>query len=93
METTTAQTPTRTRDADLAGATAHLKESWEQAREAAEDARRIARKTWRDVSRGAGRYVEERPFTTVLGALAVGLAVGFLTGLLVSRAGRGPSAV
>ena len=93
MDSTTTPTPSRTRDADIAAATAHLKESWEQAREAAEDARRIARKTWHDLSRGADQYVESRPWTTVLGALATGLAVGFLTGLLVSRAGRDRSAV
>jgi ElaB/YqjD/DUF883 family membrane-anchored ribosome-binding protein len=91
--TTPAPTPTRARDAEIAAATAHLKESWEQAREAAEDARRIARRTWHDLHRGADRLVETRPWTTVFAALGTGLAVGFLTGLLVSRAGRGSSGV
>jgi ElaB/YqjD/DUF883 family membrane-anchored ribosome-binding protein len=89
--TTPPPTPTRARDAEIAAATAHLKESWELAREAAEDARRIARRTWHDLSRGADQLVEARPWTTVLAALGTGLAVGFLTGLLVSRAGRGAS--
>ena len=93
MDNTNQPAAPRTRDADIAAAKAHLKESWEEAREAAEDARRVARKAWRDLAGGVDHYVESRPWTIVLGALATGLAVGFLTGLLVTRAGRGTSAI
>jgi ElaB/YqjD/DUF883 family membrane-anchored ribosome-binding protein len=93
MDSTTTPTPSRGRDADIAAATTHLKESWELAREGAEDARRVARKTWHDVSRGVDQFVEARHWAVALGALGTGLAIGLLTGLLVSRGGRGTSTV
>jgi ElaB/YqjD/DUF883 family membrane-anchored ribosome-binding protein len=80
--------PSRPREADVAAAAAHLKESWEQGREAVRDARQVARKTWHDLSRDAEQYAGDRPWTTVLGALGAGLALGFVTGLLVRRAVR-----
>ncbi len=92
MDTTSTPTAPRARDADLAAASAHLKESWEHGKEAARDARQVAKTTWRDLSRDVDQYVEARPWTIVLGALGTGLAVGFLTGLVVSRAARTPPA-
>jgi ElaB/YqjD/DUF883 family membrane-anchored ribosome-binding protein len=92
MDSTSTPTPSRPREADIAGATAHLKESWEHGKEAASDARRIATESWHDLSRTVGQYVESRPKTVALWALGAGVAVGFLTGLLVSRAVRAPSA-
>jgi ElaB/YqjD/DUF883 family membrane-anchored ribosome-binding protein len=91
MDSKSTPTPPRARDADIAAATAHLKESWEHGKNAASDARRIARESWQDLSRTAQQYVETRPKTVALWALGAGLAVGFLSGLLVSRAVRSPS--
>jgi len=88
MDSKSTPTPPRARDADIAAATAHLKESWEHGKEAASDARRIARESWHDLSRNVEQYVESRPKTIALWALGAGLAVGFLTGLLVTRAVR-----
>lgn len=92
MDSTSNPTPSRAREADIAAATAHLKESWEHGKEAARDAQRIARKSLHDLSRDVDEYVEARPKTIALWALGAGLAVGFLTGLLVSRAVRSQSA-
>ncbi len=89
MSSTSTSTPTRTREADLAAASAHLKESWAHAKDAAGDAGRVARTTWRDFSSGVDRYVETRPWTVVLGALGTGIAVGFLTGRFSARTGNG----
>jgi ElaB/YqjD/DUF883 family membrane-anchored ribosome-binding protein len=91
MDSTRTPTPPRAREADIAAATAHLKESWEHGKNAANDARRIARETWQDLSRNVDQYVESRPRTTALWALGAGVLVGFLAGLLVSRAARAPS--
>jgi ElaB/YqjD/DUF883 family membrane-anchored ribosome-binding protein len=92
MDTKSTPTPSRAPDAQTAAATEHLKESWEHGKKAASEARRIAGESWNDLSRNVGQYVESRPMTVALGALGAGLAVGFLTGLLVSRAVRAPSA-
>lgn len=92
MDRTSTPTPPRAREADVAAATAHLKESWEHGREAAHGARRIARESWNDLSRDVEQYVESRPKTIALWALGAGVAVGFLTGWLVTRAVRAPSA-
>lgn len=92
MDSKSTAIPPRTKEADVAGATAHLKESWEHGKEAAGDARRIAAESWQDLSRTVQQYVESRPKTVALWALGAGLAVGFLTGLLVSRGVRSPSA-
>lgn len=92
MDSKSTPTPPRARDADIAAATAHLKESWEHGKDAASDARRIAKEGWNDLSRTVEQYVETRPKTVALWALGAGLAVGFLTGLLVSRGVRSPSA-
>jgi ElaB/YqjD/DUF883 family membrane-anchored ribosome-binding protein len=88
MDSTRTPTPPRAREADIAGAKAHLKESWEHGREAAHGAQQIARESWNDLSRNVDQYVESRPKTVALWALGAGLAVGFLTGLLVSRGVR-----
>ena len=92
MDSKGTPTPSRAREADIAAAREHLKEGWEHGKEAATDARRIARESWQDLSRSVEQYVEARPKTIALGALGAGLAVGFLTGLLVSRAARASSA-
>lgn len=92
MDDRNQQAASQVRDADIAAGKAHLKESWEEAKEAAEDARRVARRAWRDLGGGVDHFVGSRPWTIVLGALTTGLAVGFLTGMLVTRAGRGSSA-
>jgi len=92
MDTKSIPTPSRAPEARTEAATAHLKESWEEGKKAASEARRIAGESWNDLSRNVGQYVESRPMTIALGALGAGLAVGFLTGLLVSRAGRASSA-
>jgi hypothetical protein len=92
MDTTSTPTPPRAHETDIAAATAHLKESWERGKEAARDARRIARTSLYDLSRGVGQYIESRPKTVALWALGTGLAVGFLTSLLVHRAVRASSA-
>ena len=91
MDTTNTPAPARAREADVAAATAHLKESWEHGREAAYGAKRIARENWNDLSRNVDQYVESRPKTVALWALGAGVAVGFLIGLLVTRAGRASS--
>jgi ElaB/YqjD/DUF883 family membrane-anchored ribosome-binding protein len=85
MDITNTPTPSSARETDIAAATAHLKESWEQGKEAASDAQRIARKSLDDLSRSVDQYFESRPRTIALWALGTGLAVGILTGLLVSR--------
>ena len=92
MDSKGTPTPSRAREADMAAAREHLKESWEHGKEAATDARRIARESWQDLSRSVEHYVESRPKTTALWALGAGVAIGFLSGLLVSRAVRAPSA-
>ena len=91
MDTTSAPNPSRAYDADIAAATAHLKESWEYGKEAARDARRIARKKLRDLSGGVDSYVESRPATIALWALGTGLVAGVLLSLLVRRALRRPA--
>ena len=92
MDSTSTPTPSRAHEEYIAAATAHLKESWEHGKEAARDARRIARTSLRDLSRGVDQYIESRPRTFALWALGTGLAVGFLTSLLVRRAVRASSA-
>lgn len=92
MDSTSTPTPSRAREADVAAASAHLKESWEHGKEAARDAQRLAKESLSDLSRNVEQYVESRPKTIALWALGAGLAVGFLSGLLVSRAVRSPSA-
>lgn len=92
MDSTSTPTPCSAREADVAAATAHLKESWEHGKEAARDARQIGRKSLEDISRGVEQYIESRPKTVALEALGAGLVVGFLTGLLVRRAARAPAA-
>ena len=91
MDSKTTPTPSPAREADVAAATAHLKESWKRGKEAASDARRIAKESWHDLSRIVEQYVESRPKTIALWALGAGLVVGLLTGLLVSRGVRVPS--
>ena len=92
MDNTSSPAPSRTRGPDLAAATAHLKESWDQGKEAARDARRAGRKSWNDLTRNVDQYIESRPKTFALEALGAGLLVGFLTGILLSRAARASSA-
>ena len=92
MESTSTPTPSSTREADIAAAAAHLKESWEQGKEAARDAQRIGRRSLDDLSRGVDQYIGSRPKTIALWALGAGLAVGILAGLLMSRAARAPAA-
>jgi ElaB/YqjD/DUF883 family membrane-anchored ribosome-binding protein len=86
MDTTSAPHPSRAYDADIAAATAHLKESWEYGKEAARDARRIAKKKLDDLSGGIDAYVEARPATIALWALGAGLVAGVLLTLLARRA-------
>ena len=86
MDTTSAPNPSRAYDADIAAATAHLKESWEYGKGAARDARRIAKKKFEDLSGGIDDYVESRPVTIALWALGAGIVAGALLGLLVRRA-------
>jgi len=88
MGNTSSPVPSRTREPDIAAATAHLKESWDQGKEAARDARRAARKSWNDLSRNVDQYVESRPKTLALKALGAGLLVGIFAGILLSRAVR-----
>jgi ElaB/YqjD/DUF883 family membrane-anchored ribosome-binding protein len=92
MDSTNTPTQCSARETDIAAATAHLKESWEQGKEAASDAQRIARKSLNDLSHSVDQYFESRPRTIALWALGTGLAVGILTGLLVSRTARASSA-
>lgn len=91
MDSTSIPTASSARESDIAAATAHLKESWEQGKEAASEAQRIARKGLKDLSCSVDQYFQSRPRTIALWALGTGLAVGVLTGLLVSRAVRAPS--
>ena len=88
MNGTSAPNPSRAYDADVAAATAHLKESWEYGKEAARDARRIAKKRLGDLSRGIDEYADSRPATIALWALGTGLVAGFLLSLLMRRALR-----
>jgi len=88
MDRTNAPTPASTREADIAAATAHLKESWEHGKEAARDAQRIGRNSLSDLSCEIDQYIGSRPKTIALWALGAGLVVGILTGLLVSRGAR-----
>ena len=74
MDITNTPTPSSARETDIAAATAHLKESWEQGKEAASDAQRIARKSLDDLSRSVDQYFESRPRTIALWALGTGLA-------------------
>jgi ElaB/YqjD/DUF883 family membrane-anchored ribosome-binding protein len=92
METTNDPNSCCSRDADIAAATAHVKESWEHGKEAACDAQRIARNGLADLSRSVDHYFETRPKSVAFWALGTGLAIGVLTGLLVSRAVRSPCA-
>jgi ElaB/YqjD/DUF883 family membrane-anchored ribosome-binding protein len=92
MDSTSTWTPSRAYEADIAAATAHLKESWECGKEAALDARRIARTRLHDLSHGIDQYIESRPRTIVFLALGTGLAVGFLLSFIVRRAVRASSA-
>ncbi len=92
METMIDPTPSCSREADIAAATAHAKESWEHGKEAAYGARRIARNGLGDLSRSVDCYFDSRPKTIALWALGTGLAVGMLTGLLVSRSVRASAA-
>ena len=91
METQNEPNACLTREADIAAATAHAEESWNQGKQAASGARRIARNGFADLSRSVDQFLESRPRTIALWALGTGLAVGMLTGLLVRRAPR-PSA-
>lgn len=88
MDVTSSPNPTRAYDADVAAATAHLKESWEYGKEAARDAGRIAKNKLAGLSRGVDDYVESRPGTIALWALGTGLVAGVLLSLLVRRALR-----
>ncbi len=88
MESVSTTATSRARQADLAAASAHLKESWEHGMEAARDARRAARESLTDLSRSVEQYVETRPKTIALWALGTGLTVGFLGGVLVGRTAR-----
>lgn len=92
MDSTSTPTPSRAHEADIAAATAHLKEGWEHGKEAARNARQIARTSLFDLSRDIDQYIESRPKTIAFWALGTGLAVGFLTSLLVRRAARASSA-
>lgn len=92
MDSTSTPTPCSAREADIAAATAHLKESWEHGKEAARDAQQLGMKSLEDISRGVDQYIESRPKTVALEALGAGLVVGFLTGLLVRRTPRVPAA-
>jgi ElaB/YqjD/DUF883 family membrane-anchored ribosome-binding protein len=92
MDSTSTPTPCSAREAEIAAATAHLKESWEHGKEAARDAGQIGRKSLEDISRGVEQYIESRPKTVALEALGAGLVVGFLVGLLVRRTAHVPSA-
>jgi ElaB/YqjD/DUF883 family membrane-anchored ribosome-binding protein len=69
----------------------HLKSTWEQGKEAAQNVRRTATESWNDLSREVDSYVRSRPGTVALGALGAGLVLGFLTGTLVSRSRRSSS--
>jgi ElaB/YqjD/DUF883 family membrane-anchored ribosome-binding protein len=91
MDSIRTSTPSCTQEADIAAATAHLKESWEHGKDALRDTQHIAQKSLSDVSRSIDEYFEARPKAIALWALGTGLAVGLLTGLLVSRAARAPS--
>jgi hypothetical protein len=88
MDSTSIPNPSRAYDADVAAAKAHLKESWEYGKEAARDARRIAKKKIDDLSAGVEGTIESRPTTIVLWALGTGLVAGFLISLLMRRALR-----
>jgi len=66
MDSTRTPTPPRAREADIAAATAHLKESWEHGKNAASDAQRIARESWQDLSAASSSTFESRPKTTAL---------------------------
>jgi hypothetical protein len=88
MDSTSAPNPSRAYDADIAAAGAHLKESWECGKEAARDARRIAKKKLDDLTGGIDDVVESRPATIALWALGTGLVAGVLIGLLARRALR-----
>ena len=68
----------------LASATDQLKNGWEQGREAARNAGQTATRALR----GVDRYVSSRPKTVAFGALGTGLALGFLTGVLLGTLGR-----
>lgn len=92
MDSTSPSNPSHAYEADVAAATAHLKDSWECGKEAALDARRIARTKLHDLSRVVDKYIESRPRTIAFWVLGTGLAVGFLTGLLLRRAVRASSA-
>ena len=92
MDSTSSPASSRTREPDMAAAAAHLKESWDQGKEAARTARRAATKSWCDLSANVDQYIETRPKTVALEALGAGLLVGFLAGILVSRAVRSASA-
>jgi ElaB/YqjD/DUF883 family membrane-anchored ribosome-binding protein len=72
----------------LASAAGHLKSGWEHGKNAAEDVKRTAAKSWNDLGEDVDRYVMARPKTVALGALGAGLVLGFLTGALVSRSRR-----
>ena len=91
METQNEPNPRGTRESDIAAATAHAQESWEQGKQAVSDARRIARNGVADLSRSVDQYIESRPRTIALWALGTGLLVGVLAGLLARRSAR-PSA-
>jgi len=69
----------------LASAAGALKRSWEQGKEAAQNARRTATTSFKDLSREVDSYVRSRPRTVALGALGAGLVLGFLSGTLVGR--------
>ena len=88
MENTSHPTASHAREADIAAATAHAKESWEHGKEAACDAQRIAKNGLADISRSVDQYFESRPRTIALWALGTGLAVGVLAGLLLRRTAR-----
>jgi hypothetical protein len=91
MDTTSTPNPSRAYDADIAAARAHLRESWEYGKEAARDARRIAKKKIDDLSAGVDGAIESHPTTIAFWALGTGLVAGFLISLLVRRALRRPA--
>jgi len=77
--------------AGLGSAAGHLKSGWEHGKEAAQDVKRTATKSWNDLSGEVDRYVKSRPKSVALGALGAGLVLGFLTGTLAGRSRRASS--
>lgn len=91
MDSTSTSSFARACETDLAEASSHLKESWEQGKEAVLGAKRAARSTLRELWRDIERRIEARPKTIALEALAAGMVVGILGGLLLGRVVRAAS--